>query len=256
MLIDSHIHVGQFHDTYYSPTILIEACKRIGISHIAVSSLSVVLDDSNKVLGEFEQLLNQKEVEIIPVLWITPKMLQSNSVSKFLDSGINWKCIKIHNYLQGPVWGEPTGVFMQQAVSLAQSLHLPILMHTGNDHCYPDDYKPLIAEYPDQIFILAHSRPVDQTIAIMKQYSNAWADTAFTPTEDIQQIIAAGLADRLMWGTDLPLMSYYDQLSGKQIDEDYYLTYYHCLLDSIRSVLSTDDYEKLVWRNALKIFKI
>lgn len=134
MLFDSHVHIGQFyHDIYFSPELVLRTCKQIGVSGIAVSSTTVATEDYPKVLSEMLQLLSQDEVHIVPVLWITPRMLQTGAIRQFIDSGIQWQCIKVHNYLQRGQWGESTGPLMQQVVALAQELRLPILFHTGNE---------------------------------------------------------------------------------------------------------------------------
>lgn len=259
MLFDSHVHIGQFYnDLFFSPQMVLRACKQIGITDMAVSSTSVALEDYPKVLSEFEQLLSQDEVRIVPILWVTLRMLQSGGIQQFLDSGIRWQCIKVHNYLQHGQWGDAMGTHMCQVVELAQDMHLPILFHTGNEQCYPDDYAPLIQAHPEQTFILAHSRPVDQTIRIMQACPNAWADTAFTPIEDIEQMVQAGLIDRMMWGTDLPLMGfYYGVLQGNTDLNQYdFKGYYTALLSQLQAVLSASDYDKLTYTNATTFYSI
>lgn len=259
MLFDSHVHIGQFYnDIYFSPELVLRTCKQIGITGIAVSSTTVATEDYPKVLSEIQQLLSQDEVHIVPVLWLTPHMLQTGAVQQFIDSGIKWQCLKVHNYLQRGQWGESTSPLMLQVVALAQELHLPILFHTGNENCYPDDYAPLIQSHPEQTFILAHSRPVEQTIRIMQTCPNAWADTAFTPIPDILQMVQAGLIDRMMWGTDLPLMAYYyGTLRGMEDAGKYdFKGYYNTLLSQLRDALkNTMDYRKLTYQTASLFYR-
>lgn len=258
MIFDSHVHIGQFNEVYYSPQMVLDACRQIGISGIAVSSTTVAEENYPKVLAEFKPLLSQTDIHIVPILWVTPRMLLTGGIQLFVDSGIHWQCIKVHNYLQHGAWGEATGPLMQQVVALAQEMHLPILFHTGNENCYPADYAPLIQSHPEQVFILAHSRPVDQTIRIMQACPNAWADTAFTPMTDITQMIEAGLIDRMMWGTDLPLMGYYyGVLRGiKEADQYDFNGYYTDLLLQLHSSLSAAAYDKLTSQNAAAFYSL
>lgn len=258
MVFDSHVHIGQFYNNvYFSPLMVLNACKQSGVTGIAVSSTTIAEENYPKVLAEFEQLLSQTDIAIVPVLWVTPRMLQTGAIQLFRDSGIRWQCIKVHNYLQRGAWGEATGVLMQQVVDLAQERHLPILFHTGNEKCYPNDYAPLIQSHPEQVFILAHSRPVDQTICIMQLCPNAWADTAFTPIEDIVQMVNAGLIDRMLWGTDLPLMSYYyGVLRGGDVTQYDFKDYYAALLSQLQTALSATDYRKLTYQNAARFYSL
>lgn len=258
MLFDSHVHIGQFYNgVYFSPQMVLNACKQSGVTGIAVSSTTIAEENYPKVLAEFEQLLSQTDIAIVPVLWLTPRMLQTGAMRLFRDSGIRWQCIKVHNYLQRGAWGEATGTLMQQVVDLAQEMHMPILFHTGNEKCYPDDYAPLIQSHPEQVFILAHSRPVDQTIRIMQSCPNAWADTAFTPLEDIVQMVNAGLIDRMLWGTDLPLMGYYyGVLRDSGINQYDFKDYYAALLSQLQTALSATDYRKLTYQNAARFYSL
>ncbi len=258
MLFDSHVHIGLFYNNvYFSPQMVLDACKQSGVTGIAVSSTTIAEENYPKVLAEFGQLLSQTDIPIVPVLWVTPRMLQTGGIRQFRDSGIRWQCIKVHNYLQRGAWGEATGALMQQVVDLAQDMHLPILFHTGNDKCYPDDYAPLIKSHPEQVFILAHSRPVNQTIRIMQSCPNAWADTAFTPLEDIVQMVNAGLIDRMLWGTDLPLMGYYyGVLRGSDINQYDFKGYYTTLLSQLQTELSAADYLKLTYQNAARFYSL
>ena len=258
MLFDSHVHMGQFYNVYFSPKMILDICKQIGITSIAVSSTSVAEENYPKVLSEFYQLLSQDAIRIVPILWITPRMLQTSGVQQFRNSDIHWQCIKVHNYLHHGEWGDAMGPLMRQVVDLAQDMHLPILFHTGNENCYPDDYAPLIHAHPKQIFILAHSRPVDQTIRIMQACPNAWADTAFSPIDDIMQMVHAGLIDRMMWGTDLPMMAYYyGTLRGMEDAGKYdFKGYYNTLLSQLRDALkNTMDYRKLTYQTASLFYR-
>lgn len=249
-IFDTHVHVGQFFDDYYSPEWLINTCKHIGISAIAVSSTTTCEENYDKVLHELTELQRQDEIVVCPILWVSPYMLQSGGIKKMLDSTIQWKCIKVHNYQQKGAWGDSTGSLMMQVVSLAQRLHVPILLHTGNEYCYPDDYLPLIEKCPEQIFILAHSRPVDQTINAMLTHPNVWADTAFTPIFNIKQLVDAGLTDRILWGTDLPIVGYYASEKHKQHGLQFdFVTYYNSLLMQLRKSISEPDFEKLTYKN-------
>lgn len=250
MIFDTHVHVGQFYNTYFSPQMILNTCRQIGIHGIAVSSTTTCEENYDKVLNEMHELLAQDEIYVAPILWVMPDMFESQAITKMLNSGIPWKCIKIHNYQQQGRWGQSTGEKMKQVVDVAGQLQLPILIHTGNEFCYPNDYVPLIEKYPNQLFILAHSRPVDQTINIMRTHSNVWADTAFTPVGDILQMVDAGLIDRLLWGTDMPQMGYFEAtLKGKDALKFDYCQFYHSLLGQLKGILSKQSFQQLTHTN-------
>jgi hypothetical protein len=70
-------------------------------------------------------------------------------------------------------------------------------------------FSPFFGEYPAARCILAHCRPLDQTIALLKTYPNVYCDTAFVEEADLRCIVEAGLASRVVLGSDFPITSYY-----------------------------------------------
>lgn len=252
MLCDSHIHVGQFYDIYTPPRRLLSIARQIGIDRMAVSSTTICEEDYTKVLREMKTLLRCGKDKVLPVLWITPMMVDNPFViDEFINSGISWRCVKIHGALHPYVW-KPYSRYMKKAVAVAQQLGVPLLFHTGSfPYCEPDYYRKVIARYKRQTFILAHSRPVNQTIAIMHEYKNVWADTAFAPIDDIKLMVDAGLTDRMMWGSDLPIMQHFYGEPNVEYD---FATYYKRQIEELRTILCDDEYTKLTSANFNRLF--
>lgn len=197
---DSHIHVGQFEQEYYSPKSILAFLDQMKVSSFAVSSTTICSGNYQNAIMEILHLLRMAESRCVPVLWITPKLLKSGHIDFFINSGINWKCVKIHGFHD---WSVPQ---IDKAVELSGSLGLPLLLHTGGSpRCEAGGYYSLCKSHPHQIFIFAHSRPADQTIKVMLECENVWADTAFTPIKDIVQMVSCNLEDRIMWGSDYPI---------------------------------------------------
>ena len=79
----------------------------------------------------------------------------------------------------------------------------------------------------------------------MLKHENIWADTAFTPIEDVKQMTDNDLADRILWGTDFPMFA------GDEDTE----TVYRQRVSDFRSILSQKDFEKITRYNYNKLFK-
>lgn len=256
MLCDSHVHVGQFNHIYYSPEMLLAVVKQLGIDRFAVSSITICEENYTKMLGELQTLIRLAPEKVAPVLWLSPAMMQNIQIlNRFLTSGICWKCVKVHGGFHKGYW-KPYSPFMNRALQVARQLKIPLLFHTGyngartgtNDSCEPKTYRKIIEKNPTISFILAHSRPVEQTISILKANANAYADTAFSPTEDVVSMVNEGLSDRILWGTDLPIVSYF---YGEDMD---FKQYNDQLLSSLRSKITEEDYQKLTYGNFAKLF--
>lgn len=248
MLIDTHIHVGQFYETYYSPTSIIKLMADVGVDYYAVSSTTTCEEDFEKVLHEIEEFVWNDGDRVLPVMWITPDSLKGN-IGWLLDSSIKWRCVKVHPFLHPNNWN-PKGAIFSEVLDIASELKLPILIHTStDDSCNAGKYDELISEHQSINFILAHGRPLDETIMLLKRYPNAYADSAFMSVEDMINILHENLSGKLLWGTDMMMpQRYYPQMDMAE--------YYQKKLYDFAKNCDNDDFQKVTWRNAKQLFDI
>jgi len=247
MLIDSHIHVGQFRDLYSSPSSVYQFLQDNGVDTIAVSSSSTCSGDWELVLDEIKEISSLGGSNVVPVLWICPNWLDDGTINKMLDSGIKWKCLKIHGYFHK--WEECPET-MEKVIELAKGLNVPLLFHTGGRPASDAiSYKKIILDHPNVNFILAHSRPVDQAIEVLDSCKNAWADTAFTPLEDIRKMVEHGFSKKILWGTDYPLHNvfYEGQDRVRLINEK---------LSGVKSFTTPEQFDDITYNNAMNLFKL
>ena len=235
-MTDHHTHIGQFYDLYTSPSELMCVMDAVGVEHFASSSTSICEGNYGKVLAEMSELVRIAGNRVLPVLWVLPKILLDSGLQRFLDSCIPWKILKIHPQLHPLSWhcGDRN---LQRVIQLAKRLQLPLLIHTGEfAGCYPSLFERAIRYNPSVTFILAHGRPLDETISLMQKYPNVLTDTAFMPVEHIAKLCHFGLAHRILWGTDVPIQRYYSR------KEDI-VVYYKKRLCELQDVVSNEHYE-------------
>ena len=216
MIIDNHVHIGWYSDGYHSPETIWVNIKNAGIEKIVVSSTTTCADLFNTVITEFEVLsCLEDEENIKPVLWISPKMIkEEKSLSMMLNSKIKWKGLKLH-YISHPEFCENSRM-VDEVLDVSRCLgSAPILLHTGEwESCHAAVFESMIAQNPDLKFVLAHGRPIKETIVLMKKYSNVWTDTAFMPIKDLKKLKKEGLTPKVLFGTDAPINQiYYPDLS-------------------------------------------
>ncbi len=248
MLIDSHVHVGQFCEMYTTPREIVEIMDDMGVDKFALSSTTMCEEDYGKVCREMTGVYEIAKERMIPVLWVTHKLLAQKQGNRFLRTGLHWRCLKIHPALGG-AW-DCDSQSMIDTLALARQMSVPVLIHTGEaEGCYPMCYDKVAGENPDVAFILAHSRPVDETIEMMTRHFNVWCDTAFTPLDDVIRLIDAGLEDRVMWGTDTPILKYYRPKEDVVADTKKRLA-------SLERAVTRAVYKKLTFENAIRMFKI
>ena len=248
MLIDSHIHVGQFYDHYFAPSAIHELMEQMRIDFYIVSSTTMCEENYLKVLDEIQQLIKLDGSKVLPVMWITPEGLKGY-IAWFLESNIHWRCLKVHPFLHQNDW-EPDGGQFAEVIEIARELHIPLLIHTGNENCCQcGRYESLIANNPTVDFILAHGRPLLQVIPILKTYPNAYADSAFMPIVDMSTLIHEGLSHKLLWGTDMCIPKHF--FPSEDMTE-----YYLNKLSAFEEISSQREFEQVTFRNTANLFKI
>lgn len=248
MLIDAHIHVGTFEKCHFSPTYVSSLMNSLGCDCYAVSSTSMCEEDYIKVLDEINDLIHIDGNKVLPIMWITPEGLRGN-IAWFLESKINWHCLKIHPFLNQYDW-EPGSQNLQEVLDIARELNIPLLIHTGNEECCrAGKYETIIQKNPDITFILAHGRPHLDAIHLTTQYANAYADSAFMSIDEMEDFVKRGLAHKLLWGTDMCIPQHF----YPQIDLE---SYYKQKLDAFRCICSKEQFDDVTYRNALTIFRL
>lgn len=248
MICDAHIHVGQFYDIYTSPKQLVGFLDNVEINCFAASSTSICEGDYDKVLNEMCQLVKLSGTRIAPVLWIIPNMFKDGGLSAFIKSGLPWRCLKIHPQLHPYEW-ELEGDNMKMLLKLARTKKMPILIHTGEfDFCHAGLYSQLAKNNPDVLFILAHGRPIEETVNVIKECENVYTDTAFMPIDNIVKLCKSGLADRILWGTDYPIPKYFYRRKNMK-------SYYDSLVSSLKKNTNAPDFDKITNTNFNKLFQ-
>ena len=248
MLIDSHIHVGQFNDLYFAPSIIHRLMEQMRISYYAVSSTTMCEENYPKVIDELQELIALDGEKVLPVMWITPEGLKGN-IAWFLESEIKWRCLKVHPFLHQSDWC-PGGEQFCEVIDIARELQVPLLIHTGNeDCCQCGKYETMIADNSDVTFILAHGRPLVQVRPMLRAYPNAYADTAFMPIKDISQLMQDGLSHKVLWGTDMCIPKHF-------YPEMDIFAYYSQKLTAFKAVCSHEQGEQVLATNAAHVFHI
>lgn len=248
MLIDSHIHVGQYYDHYYSPADIAILMNEVGIDYVLVSSTTMCEENYEKVVSEINRLIALLGERILPIMWITPFGLEG-SIAWFLESDIKWRCLKIHPFLHKNDW-DPGGSQFAEVIDIARELKVPLMIHTGVDECCRSSrFLSLISSNPDITFILAHGQPQEDALLVLRNCDNAYVDSAFMDVEQMVQIVKAGFANRLLWGSDMLIPSYFFQ------EQDMVMRYKSKFSEFKTKVLLLD-FELVTYKNAMSVFKI
>lgn len=248
MLFDSHVHLGQFYAEYTSPQDLVNLMQSLGVGGYLVSSTTTCEKNFDKVLSEIRETVRIDEDRAIPAMWISPEILDDPTLrNKFLDGSIGWRCMKIHPDWQPWVWLKREKI--DAAIALSCELNVPLLIHTGaKEYSEANIWEEVIKENPLQTFILAHCRPFEQAVRLMSTYPNVYGDLAFVNSDNFNAVSKAGISDKVMWGSDLPIVSHFI--------EDSITNYYQNRLRLLRDAVSEEEFQKITESNFAKLFKL
>jgi len=243
-IADCHAHVGWYSDGYHTPKEIWEAECAAGISEFAVSSTSTCAELYKLVVKEMFELQKLAGDKVHPILWVTPRMFDGRcrwALPYMLHSGIHWKGIKMH-WWSHHAWYY-NGKLLNNALDLVRKLNVPLLIHTGETkETLPKNFLPISRNNPDIKVILAHGRPPKDTIEVLHECSNVLVDTSFMPQEWKKIFVENGFANRLCFGTDIPINQLYwkDETTCDFIKRH---------LNELRSVTTEAQYAAIVQNN-------
>ena len=248
-MIDVHTHIGQFYELNVSAKMISEFMQKMQVDYYLTSSTSITEGNYDKVLHELHEVVSLSDGKALPVLWITPQMLRDDKEYVFLNSELKWYCIKIHPQLDPNFWQVENEV-MNYVISIAQDLKIPICIHTGEkNNCESLKFLNIINNHPTQYFILAHGRPTNEAITMMKKFKNIFVDTAFMSVDTILSFVNEELTDKILWGSDSCIIKhYYPRINISNI--------YFNKVETLKRLTDTETFNKISHQNAKNLFKL
>lgn len=203
-ITDIHTHFGPYGGREFSVEEVLDKVKKIGLKRIGIMAAPFKgMDDeipaNHKVLELIK--LAKKDVEIIPILIVSPGMVKTDPDFKNVED-IPYKIIKIHPYAYD--WVKHKAL-LDQTLQFVQKKKFPVMIHTGYDESNPENHEWLYQKYSDVTFILAHAKPFDSAYKMMNKYKNVWIDISFLDLEQLFEVNNEIDHNRILFGTDFPI---------------------------------------------------
>lgn len=134
-------------------------------------------------------------------------------------------------------------------IEIARKYKLPILVHTALDeYANINELSALALENKDINFIAAHlelGSNNSYALKKIKEIPNLYGDTAWVNMNSLKEAKSLNILDKIMFGSDSPI-------DGKDtLNHKFYQGYFKNKIG-----LRKDEYDKIMFRNALKIYKI
>ena len=154
--------------------------------------------------------------------------------------------VKLHPDVQGFCIDDER---CQKIYALCEAAGIPVLLHTGDrryDMSNPNRLRPMVEKYPALTFIGAHLGGYsvwEDAVAQLRGLDNLYFDCsstfAFMTVERARELILSLGADHVIFGTDYPMW-----VPKTEVDTFFALG------------LSEADNEKILWRNAKRLFRL
>jgi predicted TIM-barrel fold metal-dependent hydrolase len=211
---DTHVHIGQFYDKYYEPQKILDIVHKAGVDEIWYSSTTTCVEDVKytTVEKEIASVCDMNKYHVHPALWYIPDYISQGVSIEAALNDLPYRGIKLHPKAHHWDFENTTHInTLHEIFDCAENGKSDyILIHTGDDTIREtEQFSRFFGEYPHTQVILAHCRPLEQTLRLMRQYKNVGCDTAFVEKNTVQKIIKAGFAERIQTGSDFPITHYY-----------------------------------------------
>lgn len=203
-IADGHVHVGMFDDRrYFSPAYVARALREVGVSRFAVSSTTSIAGPFESAEQELRALVSLTGGAAVPLLWLTPRVARDLAT---VDLSL-YRGLKVHPFAES--WA-PDDPLLEQGFDLARRCRWPVLVHTGwTPESEAGRFTPLYERFSDVDVVLAHGRPHEQTVELLRALPRVWVDTAYMPLAQVRNMVETVGEHRIVFGSDFPIDRHY-----------------------------------------------
>lgn len=267
MKIDSHVHIGgEYLGFHMNEEMVLEMMKKYQIDYAIVSNVDAgELDHSQKLITKEHQISQEDAVrrtidfarkntgKIGVAVWAKP-ILQG--VTEELEEIIREnrdviQAIKLHPYHMNL---SPTDEKVLPYIRLAEKYQLPVVSHTGGCEAAEPVYLYEAAQmFPTIPFIMVHmglGTDNKEALDLLGKQENLYGDTTWVPISTTIEAIRRYGSKKMLFGSDAPIDGVDTYLCNPKGERSVYQDYFQVLPEKI----SSDAYEDLMFRNAMRIF--
>jgi hypothetical protein len=263
LIIDAHTHIGTIIKFDMPQAMLLASMDKYHIDYALVSNIEGCEVDNDQVPIPPERQFSQRDINdkvlrfvrahpdrLGALLWIKPATEGCTPefeamVAENLDVVYGFK---VHPYHSKISFGSPQ---VEKYIQLAERYGLAVVTHTANDYeSSPRVAYEMALKYPAVNIVMYHlglATDNQEAIDLVSRLPNLYGDCCWvTPDKTLQAIQVCGI-DKILFGTDNPI-------NGVDTYDD--PTFYNFYFKGMESVLSQADYEKFMFRNAIRLFKL
>ena len=268
MIIDTHVHIGNMLGFVLTEDEVIYSMQKYGISHSIVSSLNAAefdhqlnpvppqyLHSQTECLNDVVSFAKKFPDKISAAVWVRPfNEKADNALYQAVSQNRKYiKAVKFHPYHSNVPFDSKQS---EPFIELAEHYGLPVVTHTGGSDCASciRVYR-MAKKYPNTKFVMVHmglGTDNSEAIDLISRLPNLYGDTTWVPVKSTLALIKNAGIDKVFFGSDNPIDGKDTYLCNRNGDRSLYQEYFN----ELKYLLSPDDYDKLMYRNAASVFGI
>ncbi len=268
MLIDTHMHIGNFLGFEMSPRDVIYSLDQYDVDFALVSNVEAAeMDHHGKAIpmryqkSQNEAFLKTLEfarkypdkIGVMPWMKLRSEQPDEHFVRLLEENRSLVYGIKLHPFHSRVAPDDPAA---ESVYELARRYRLPVVSHTGGceEARSVHLYRAAVA-HPDIDFVMVHmdlGTDNREAIELLGKADNLYGDTTWVPVKSTLQAIERFGSGKIMFGSDSPIDGPDTYLHNKTGDRSLYQEYFN----EFRAMISPEEYDNIMFRNAMRVFHI
>lgn len=268
MLIDTHVHIGKVLDFEMRQEDVIYSMNRYGVDFSLVSSVDAVeFDHVGRAIPKalqtsqneaFKRTLSfarryPDQIGVTPWMKLYAETPDDEFIRLLEENRELVYGIKLHPFHSRVAPDDPRA---EKVYEIARKYHLPVVSHTGgceearSIHLYNAAIK-----HPEISFVMVHmdlGTDNSEAIELLGKADNLYGDTTWVPVKSTLKAIERWGSGKILFGSDNPIDGADTYLHNKTGDRSLYQEYFN----EFRAMVSPEDYDNIMYRNAVRLFGI
>lgn len=268
MIIDTHVHICNMLNFVMTEEMVIEMMDKYHIDYCVVSNIDsaeynhdltpIPMNIQKSQKASFERAIkfaraNPDRIGIMPCIKPATESADATFEKMLVDNLDIVKGIKVHPYHSKTYFDSEK---VEAYIKLADKYDLPVASHTGGcEEAMPIHVYNMAKKYPNVKFIMVHmglGTDNKEAVELMAKADNLYADTTWVPVSTTMEVIRRYGSERVVFGTDSPIDGidtyYYNRTGEPSLYREYF--------NGLEEKIGKEAYADLMYRNAMRIFKI
>ena len=268
MLIDTHVHIGDSLGFHMTPQDVLYSMERYGVDFSLVSDIEAAecdhqgrplpaelqtsQNDSFRHALEFARAYPQK-IGVMPWMKLRTEQPDAAFIRLLEENRELVYGIKLHPFHSRVAPDDPR---VEPVYAIARRYHLPVVSHTGgceearSEHLY----RAALA-HPEIDFVMVHmdlGTDNSEAIELLGKADNLYGDTTWVSVRSTLKAIGRWGSGKILFGSDNPIDGKDTYLHNRTGDRSLYQAYFN----EFRAMISPEEYDNIMFRNAARVFRI